>query len=32
MADKKKTDGEQLAEKLLSDHKHGGLTVSDKEM
>ncbi|SDB15021.1 Aspartyl aminopeptidase [Ruminococcaceae bacterium FB2012] len=32
MADKKKTDGEQLAEKLLSDHKHGGLTVSDKEI
>ena len=32
MAEKKKTEGELLAEKLLSDHKHGGLLASEKEL
>ncbi|MBR6874069.1 MAG: aminopeptidase [Ruminococcus sp.] len=32
MADKKKTEGELLADKLLSDHKHAGLLLDEKEI
>lgn len=32
MKNEKKTQGEQLAEKLFSDHKHAGLLLSDEEI